>query len=118
MEEKRKFFRLDVSTEVHWTKSPSLSEPPLSSTNSSLNISPLGICLLLYDRLNEGDVLSLEIVLPTGTVVKCRGQVRWIKEFELAGHRRRLVYDVGLELLDPGTHVREALKKFLMDAGA
>lgn len=116
MEEKRRFFRLDVSAEVHWTKSQSISEASLSSVSETRNLSPLGLCLVLYDRLRQGDILTLEIALPSGTVIKCRGEVRWIREFEAAARKSRLLYDVGLELLDPGTHVRETLKKFLQDS--
>jgi len=114
MEEKRKFFRLDVSVEVRWTKSALAAKPSQVSRDQSRNLSEFGICLILFEKVEKGQTLHLEIVLPSAVNVKCLGQVRWIKEFEIITHKNKMLYEAGLELLDLGTGGRQALKAFIM----
>lgn len=97
-EEKRKFLRLNILTDIVYTKVALADKQKLSLAK---NISQGGICIICYERMQESDVLDLRIYLPQEkTPINALGRVVWIKEFvigdDLSGGKR---YDVGIEFM-------------------
>ncbi len=107
-EEKRKYPRLDINVNINWKK---VSQDSVAVKGMSKNISEGGICLIVYEKLNKGDILSLDIELPTGKVIRSRGKIAWTKDFEIIG--REQGYDVGVELMDISDQDREVLRSFV-----
>lgn len=107
-EEKRRYPRLDINVNVNWKK---VTPDSASIKGISKNISEGGICLIVYEKLNVGDVLFLNIELPTGKIISGNGKVAWTKDFEIIGRERG--YDVGIELVDICGEDREVLRNFV-----
>lgn len=113
--ERRRFFRLDSPVQVLWNKSLFFSNPLQEHKTKAINISESGICLSIFEKLEVDDVLSLKITLGN-SIAKSKGQVRWIREFELATFADMFLYDVGIELLDLKQKQRRALRDFIVCA--
>lgn len=113
MEERRRFPRFDMNVNVKWDKIADVPESNVSDVDVTKNISSGGICLIVYERLAEGDRLNMEIELPTRKIIRAAGKVVWIHEFELIGKSSEKRYDVGVEFLDLKDEEREEIKNFL-----
>lgn len=76
--ERRKYKRIDLVTEVKYA----VLKPTLSQSGLIKNISEKGLCLLLDEKLNVGDILWLEFSLPEEKpeYIKALAEVRWQKE--------------------------------------
>ncbi len=110
MEEKRKFIRLDVNVGVKWKK---IKEASLTA-DIAKNISEGGICLIANEKVAIGDLLDLEIELPTGKKITSKGKVAWVNEFEIIiGKMQMKRYDVGAEFLGISDEDREEIEKFI-----
>lgn len=111
-EEKRRYPRLDINVDIEWKKiSAAATDAVIKGV--SKNISEGGICLLVYEKLNTGDILSLDIKLPSGKMIRSRGKVAWIKEFEIIGQKIEKGYDAGIELVDVNEEDKKVLKEFV-----
>ena len=97
-EEKRRFVRLNVLTDVAYTRRPSSEEEKISL---SKNISIGGLCLIVYETLKESEVLDLNIYLSEEAMpVNAVGRVVWSKEFIVGDPDKGKRYDVGIELIE------------------
>ncbi|MFH1691453.1 MAG: PilZ domain-containing protein [Candidatus Omnitrophota bacterium] len=110
-EEKRRYPRLDINVNINWKKVVENTASDTVVRGVSKNISEGGICLIVYERLNIGDVVVLDIELPVGKVIKSRGKVAWVKDFEIIGREKG--YDVGVELIDISQQDRDILRNFV-----
>lgn len=113
MEEKRRYVRLNASVDVRWSKIVDPVEKLAYNNNITKNISEGGICLLVYEKVEVGDILSLIFELPTRKTICSKAQVRWVKEFRMGGEKARQGYDIGLEFLDILSEDREEIKNFV-----
>ncbi len=96
-QERRKFVRLNVLTDVIYTKLSPLEKEKLSLTK---NISEGGICLIAYEELKESDALDLKIYLPEDkTPIRAIGRVAWVKEFIIGDISKGRRFDVGIEFI-------------------
>jgi hypothetical protein len=80
MEERRKFIRIIEALKISYK----VMVPP-DGTGECLtkNVGEGGISFTVQQKLNPGDVLELEISIPTVTSsVKATGQVVWVKEIK------------------------------------
>jgi c-di-GMP-binding flagellar brake protein YcgR len=110
-EDKRQFLRLNVLVDVTYKKKDFAGKEKLSL---SKNISEGGICLIVYEPINEADVLELQIFLPdTKKPINVLGRVAWIKNFSIgdtvAGQRS----DVGIEFLKIAKKDRKEIEKYV-----
>ena len=114
MQERRKFVRLNANVDVKWAKITDKKESLLGDLSVGKNISGGGICLTAYGgNIGEGDMLYLEIELPTKKIVKTKCKVAWVGEFEIIGGRYEKRYDVGVEFLEIKDEDREEINKFI-----
>jgi c-di-GMP-binding flagellar brake protein YcgR len=113
MSEKRKYPRLDINVKVNWKKTAEPKPEDAESRDITRNISAGGICLMVYEKLDVGDCLSLDLELPSGKELHLVGRVVWTKEFEIIGKKESKRYDIGLEFLDIKAGEREEIKNFV-----
>ena len=101
----------DINVNVSWEKVP--GQPPReSSKDQTRNISAGGICLIVYEKLRQGDVLKLDIELPNKQVITSRGRVAWVKEFQM-GRTDEKKYDAGIEFMDINDQQRSDIRQFV-----
>ncbi len=79
MEEKRKFIRADICTEVDYQILPIQAD---FFKGNSRNISKKGICFLAREEMKIGTLLLLKFHLPDKekTYIECIGKVIWQKK--------------------------------------
>ncbi|UCC95417.1 MAG: PilZ domain-containing protein [Candidatus Omnitrophota bacterium] len=119
MNEKRQFVRLDACVKIKWEKIVGEWDDSVGDVGTARNISGGGICLVMYERMVEaGDLLQIEIDLPTSRIVQLKGRVDWIDEFDIAGGKPEKRYDVGIEFLDIRDEDREDIKQFVIKSFA
>ncbi|UCC95418.1 MAG: PilZ domain-containing protein [Candidatus Omnitrophota bacterium] len=113
MEERRKFIRLSIDVDVTWKKVTKKLKKTAKSKITK-NIGGGGICLITYGKEFEvGDILQLKIMLPSKKVVRTKGKVVWINEFEVVSEKHEKRYDIGVEFLDIDDKDRELIKRFV-----
>jgi c-di-GMP-binding flagellar brake protein YcgR len=96
-EEKRKFERLNILTDVSFTREDSPDARALSVTK---NISAGGVCFIAYEQPQEGDLLNLKIYLPEQSKpVIALGKVAWVREFVIGDPVEGRRFDVGVEFI-------------------
>lgn len=108
--ERRKFVRLNFSADIRYSIVPT----PDRRLAKTQNIGAGGICLLADQKLNPGDVLKLEILLPQeNQTISASGRVAWTKLFSIAGDKNRPYdrYDIGVEFIALSDTDREKIKK-------
>lgn len=110
MEEKRRFVRLDLNTIVEWEKT-NQNEP--TGEFQSKNISGGGICVIMDEVINIGDILNLKINLPTSRIINSKGKVVWVESFEIMGGKREKKYEAGIEFQGINNEDREEIMKFV-----
>ena len=111
-EYRRKFLRLNADVEVSWKKANRPATGLSGTVNNTRNISAGGICLCVYEEIQESETLELQIKLPTGKIIETKGLAVWINEYEIIGEDRSS-YDVGIEFLDISDTDREEINKFV-----
>ena len=114
MDERRRFPRLDASLGVTWQKIAEGKGYETERTDVVKNISSLGLCMIVYEKLENGEQLSLSIELPDKNVVMTTGRVIWVRSFGLPGQKDLVNYDVGVEFLDIKQEDRRLLKQFVL----
>jgi c-di-GMP-binding flagellar brake protein YcgR len=114
MEDRRRFPRLDASLGVTWYKVSETKGYESARSDVAKNISSLGLCMIVYEKLEVGEQLSLTIELPDKNVVLTTGRVSWIRAFQLSGRDAPVNYDVGIEFLDIKQEDRRILKQFVL----
>ncbi len=114
MEERRKFVRLNTNVDVKWAKITPDKEGATGDLSKTKNISGGGICLTVYGKnVDIGDILDMEIDLPTKKTIKVRGRVAWVGEFEIVGGRHEKNYDLGVEFLEIDEEDRIEINQFV-----
>lgn len=109
MEKQRNFQRLVLSVNVKWKKLYDSSDHNIDETK---NISQGGICLKAYQDVCVGDVLQMEIQLPTGKVIRPTAKIAWVGDCEVVGRKSQKRYDVGVKFVDLSEIDREEIRKF------
>lgn len=113
MEEKREFARLDLNVKVDWKKISETYEPKQEYSDKTKNISAGGLCLVVYEKLNVGEKLQIEMELPSKKVINAEGKVVWISEYEILGREEEKIYDIGVEFMKISKEEREEINKFV-----
>ena len=95
--EKRQFVRLNLLADITYTRRVISPNEKLSLTR---NISKGGICLIAYEKLNENELLDLNIFIPEQEKpIAATGKIAWIKEFIIGDPEKGKRYDVGIEFI-------------------
>jgi c-di-GMP-binding flagellar brake protein YcgR len=113
-EERRKYKRLNRQVEVRWRKNFDDPKQAPLCVSTAKEISASGICMILREDIQVGDVLDLQINLDTGKMIGATGQVRWIKKFMITG-KEKTGYEGGVEFLDAGGRIRQEISRFIID---
>jgi c-di-GMP-binding flagellar brake protein YcgR len=115
MDDRRKFVRLDIDVLVQWRKITGEEARELDKESRTKNISAGGICLTVDERnmVAIGDLLAIEMKLPTGRLINLAGRVAWVSEFEIIGAEAEKNYDAGIEFVEIKEADREAIQQFV-----
>ena len=98
LREKRRFIRFDERIKIRYILVTNKNSD--SRYSRSINISKTGLCLLTYEKLNEKDLLNIEIELHDfSNPVKVAGKVVWIKDLQTPDKEGRRLFYVGLQFI-------------------
>lgn len=102
--ERRQSVRLEIPLEIKYTCAPAYNHNHHSLTR---NISQGGVQLLIYEKLNVGDIINLELNLtPQEHPIIGKGEIVWLKDAaaEGSGEQKRAfvtgIKFIGLKLRD------------------
>ena len=110
IEERRKFVRLSIRTQVTYSASEA---PDIQYTATAQNIAAGGICLALNRPLRRGDVLKLSILLPDyPPAIHTVGKVVWIEPAN-ASAQQGTSYSAGVEFIAIRNAEREKIDKYI-----
>lgn len=110
MLDKRNFPRLSAAVEVEYTL---LKDVPGEKKTYTKNISAGGICLIVYEKMEPGSILSLKVHLPdVQRPIEIRGKVVWMSHFTI-GSDQRDRYDLGIEFTEVAESVRQKISQYL-----
>lgn len=110
MLDKRNFPRLSASVEVEYILLEGVSDGKQTFTR---NISAGGICLIVYEKIEPGSILSLKLYLPdVKKTIQAQGKVVWSSHFTI-GSDQRDRYDLGIEFTEIDDSVRDEISKYL-----
>ncbi len=109
--ERRKFPRLNLSVDVEYSVIG--KEQYSKSEGVTKNISSGGICVIVYEKIDIGDILSLIINLPAGErPIQTEGRVVWIGDFILSEDKRSS-WDAGVEFTGISEDDSQRLSKYV-----
>lgn len=97
---RRRFKRFAMHALVKWK--PISANPGYTPSYPAIikDISPQGVLIASFTKINTGDNIRLEVKLPTGAVVDFVGQAKWVLEAAAHGRLDRNRYDVGIQIVD------------------
>jgi len=109
--EKRQFVRLNLLADITYTRRASPTNEKISLTR---NISKGGICLIAYEKLNQGEMLDLNIFIPEQEKpITATGKIAWVKEFIIGDPEKGKRYDVGVEFIKANDEELEKIDKYI-----
>jgi c-di-GMP-binding flagellar brake protein YcgR len=114
MVEKRKFPRLPLSVNVSCEV---LDGSALSAEEAmAKNISAEGICLVVLEKIDNGNFLELKLSL-AGEVsfMTVKGRVVWVEEFTVSHASDYKAYDCGIEFVDVSPQDQESISRYLIN---
>ena len=115
MQERRKFPRFRLSVQVRWQRYSGDAGAAPQNKGRVKNISAGGVCLVLQEGIEVGDVLAIEIELPGGKNILAKGRVIWIDKNVKIGEAEKVGYEGGVEFFDINKQTRKELDRFLFD---
>ena len=113
MDERRKFPRFKVGVEVHWKKISSADEKTAQHISHVKDLSAGGVCLVLHPGIRFGDLLQLDIKLPSGKQdIHIKGRVVWMDYQARIPGRDSTACEGGIEFLELAQETRKQLESF------
>ena len=111
-EERRKFPRSSCNAEVEYVILDQIRST--SFTTGSRNIGSGGICIIVFEKLNEGDVLGLRFSIPgLDSFIIAKGLVIWTKEFGVGDKKTDAAYNVGIKFLNLNDKDRDIIQDYV-----
>jgi c-di-GMP-binding flagellar brake protein YcgR len=111
--ERRRLPRLPLNAEVEYSV-PDQEETELFTTESR-NISSVGVCIIVFERLEQGTILDLKFPLPQlNKFIITKGRVAWIREFSIRNKKVNMVYEAGIEFINIKDTDRQELEKYIL----
>lgn len=110
--ERRQSVRLEIPLEIKYTCAPAYSHNHHSLTR---NISQGGVQLLIYEKLNVGDIINLELSLPQPEhPVIGRGEIVWLKDATSEGNgEQKRAFVAGIKFIELKLKDEERLSAFI-----
>jgi c-di-GMP-binding flagellar brake protein YcgR len=112
MENKRKFPRIHESVNIKWEKKGKPVKDSSKCSDITSDVSEGGARLIVYEKMNVGEPLSLELQLPSGRRVCSEAKVAWIKDFEILGPKGQTGYEIGVQFINISESDKEELKQY------
>jgi c-di-GMP-binding flagellar brake protein YcgR len=110
-DERRVFPRLDASVDVEYNILE--KEGKRKRRSVSKNISVGGICLIVYEKIDVGDILALKIHLTdVDYIIEVEGRVVWSSHFTMNSDRRDR-YDLGIEFVKISDSAQKILSQYV-----
>ena len=111
--ERRRFPRLALNAEVEYAVSE--QEEAELFTTESRNISAVGVCIIVFERLEQGAILDLKFPLPQlNKFIITKGRVAWIRELTIRNKKVGMVYEAGIEFINIKDTDRGELEKYIL----
>jgi c-di-GMP-binding flagellar brake protein YcgR len=111
-EERRQYPRLNSNVDIAYSFQ---GRKDAKEKSVSKNISAGGICLILYERVEVGMSLLLEIRLPgVGEPIYAEGEIKWIKEFFISVDNTTR-YDAGIEFVNIKENARHIIERYVFE---
>lgn len=112
--ERRRYPRLEINAEIEYIVLDQADAEVF--TTGSKNLSSGGVCIIAFEKLEPGTLLSIKFSVPElhNKIVIARGKVAWVKAIRMGGRDTDIVYEVGVEFIDIKEGDREQIKKFVM----
>ncbi len=113
-QEKRRFKRTDYNTNVKWRSLATPSQGMAVIPDITKDISAGGIRLALYERLETGTRLELELAIGGDKTIKAKGHVKWIDRIKMTSDDKTTVgYYVGIEFTDLSREDKAFIDRFV-----
>jgi len=108
MEETRKFVRIEWPVII---KYKTIEEPYTQDRVVGKNMSEGGACFIVYERLQKGARLDMQIEFPFDTVpIFAKGEVRWVKKI---GEELTKAFEVGFMFTEIDPKDQRRFKMYL-----
>lgn len=112
MLERRKHSRIDADLKIVWAKT---DKQAIDNTALSKNISEGGICIIVDEKINAGEILNLKINLSSKNTIQIQGKTAWVSEFPMIhGEKCEEKYVIGIEFINMPPAAREQIKRFVL----
>ena len=111
-EERRKSPRASCGAEVEYV----IMDHARSTTftTGSKNVGSGGICIIVFEQLEVGDVLGLKFSIPgLSTSILAKGVVIWTNEFSVGDQKTDSAYNVGIKFLNLNNVDRDKIQKYV-----
>ena len=108
MQEKRQFVRIDWPIVVQYK---TLVEPYTDDRIVGSDISEGGVCFIVYERLQKGTILDMQIQVPFDSMpMFAKGEVVWIRK---AGQGHANAFEVGIKFTEVDRRDQKRLKIYI-----
>ena len=113
-EERRRFLRLSLDTEFEYVIMERAEGEHF--TTGTKNISSGGVCIVVFEKLEQGAMLDLRFSIPTlKKFVLAKGRVAWIREMEFQGKTlHKPVFEAGIEFTEISTEDRKSINEYVI----
>jgi c-di-GMP-binding flagellar brake protein YcgR len=112
--ERRRFPRLAFNVEVEYKVLEAEATEALASY--SKDISAVGICIILLDKVDKGTLLDLKFFLPDlNRTIFAQGRVVWTEEFVVGDMKTGKAFEAGIEFTKLDDVDQETIKQFVME---
>ena len=112
-EDKREFPRLSFDAELKYEV---LNVSPKAQKSRIKNISVGGLCITIFEKVNVGTLLKIEIsLLNEDKPIVAKGKVVWVEQIEIISDKFFSVsYNCGLAFVEISHHDQESINHQMM----
>lgn len=111
MIERRKHARFDATLKITWGKT---GKQPINNTAFSKNISEGGICIIVDEKIDAGEILNLKIGLTSQGIIQIQGKIDWVNGFPMIkGEKYKEKYATGIEFINVSPVKQKQIKQFI-----
>ncbi len=114
--EKRRFARLSFKVLVKWKKIMSNPGIPPNNLDTVRDISRGGVYITVSQKIELGDILSLQIKLSPKVNILAKGRVAWVEEPNGLNFNKGYQLNAGIEFLDMNEEDKKELADFILNS--
>jgi c-di-GMP-binding flagellar brake protein YcgR len=110
--ERRRFYRLKATVAVEYI--PFHQKIKIPYVTAGKNISQGGLCVILFDKVDIGQIFDLAFTLPDGREpIKARGRIAWLSNLQMETGECAEAYEAGIEFITISPDDLKKLTRFL-----